>query len=84
MERGNGRCADGQCVHAEKVTDGRTGAPDGVLVTSTTPGNDASVWFTNGEWDTFIAEVKAGKWDDTVTRRVSHPATGEMEYAVSA
>ncbi len=69
MERGNGRCADGQCVHAEKVA-------HGVRVTSTIPGNHGAVTFSTGEWDTFIAEVKAGARDDTVTRGVSYPATG--------
>lgn len=60
MERGNGRCADAACVNAEKTA-------DGVRVTSTIDGNDGAVDFTPAEWNTFIDEVKAGKWDDTLS-----------------
>lgn len=56
-ERG---CGSSTCVDAQRTD-------DGVVVTSTIPGNDGTVTFTHDEWDTFIDEVKAGKWDDTTS-----------------
>jgi ABC-type amino acid transport substrate-binding protein len=53
-------CSGGSCVDAV-ATD------NGVLVTSTVPGNNGYVLFTRDEWDTFIPAVKAGKWDHTLS-----------------
>lgn len=54
------RCNGANCVNAE-VTDA------GVLVTSTIPGNDGAVTFTQAEWDAFVPAVKAGAWDHTLS-----------------
>jgi hypothetical protein len=53
------KCAQSHCVDAEVVD-------QGVLVTSTIEGNTGSVLFTRDEWDGFIEQVKAGKWDHTI------------------
>lgn len=58
----NGRgCADQQCVEAVRHD-------DGVTVTSNISGNDGQVVFTHDEWDSFLEQVKAGRWDHTATR----------------
>lgn len=50
------RCATGACVEVD-IADGV------VAVTSTVaPGR---VEYTRTEWDTFLAQVKAGGWDHT-------------------
>lgn len=54
------RCTQGTCVEAE-------GTPEGVVVTSSVAGNNGRVVFTQAEWDQFISNVHAGKWDDTTS-----------------
>lgn len=58
------RCGTSTCVDAKLLT-------DGVLVTSTIPGNDGAVTFTHGEWDTFLGLVKDGAWDSTYSRNLT-------------
>lgn len=55
-------CGTACCVHAEK-------GEDGVLVTSTIPGNDGRVVFTQDEWDAFLMQVKDNRWDHTLSRK---------------
>jgi hypothetical protein len=57
---GGGSCANITCVHVDRRT-------DGVHVTSTIPDNDGRVIFTQDEWNQFLPDVKAGRWDHTVT-----------------
>lgn len=52
---------DNSCVQA--VT-----KDDGVHVTSTIPGNDGKVVFTQVEWDAFLLRAKtSGEWDHTLS-----------------
>lgn len=53
-------CSNGTCVAVEVRA-------DGVHVTSTIDGNDGLVVFTADEWNSFIPDVKAGRWDHTVS-----------------
>ena len=57
---GGSSCANTTCVAADR-------RDDGVHVTSTIVGNDGLVVFTQDEWNVFIADAKAGRWDHTVT-----------------
>jgi hypothetical protein len=61
------RCATTTCVEVE-------GTAEGIVVTSSVPGNDGRVVFTQDEWNTFIGNVKAGAWDDTT----SNARTGSL------
>jgi hypothetical protein len=54
-------CASGACVAAERVD-------RGVLVTSTIPENSNYILFTQDEWDQFLGDVKANRWDHTATK----------------
>jgi hypothetical protein len=53
-------CGTNTCVNPER-------RDDGVHVTSTIVGNNGLVVFTQEEWDAFIPDVKAGRWDHTTT-----------------
>lgn len=53
-------CADNTC------TDASVG-PDGVTLTSTAPGNDGRVTYTQNEWDQFVYGLLSGKWTHTLS-----------------
>lgn len=63
-------CASGACVNVTTgalARDVDGGMVPGVELTSTIEGNDGFVKYTNAEWAKFVADVKAGVWDHTVT-----------------
>lgn len=64
-------CGQANCVNAQLVRDS---AGPYVEVTSTIPDNKGVVLFTTDEWDTFLTEVKAGKWDHTASTAPATPA----------
>jgi hypothetical protein len=70
------RCNSGPCVFV-------TEAADGFAFTSTIPGNDGSVTYTAAETAEFLAEVKAGNFDD-LHRRARVAAGTEQEASATA
>lgn len=50
-------CASDGCVQVQET-------PEGFQFTSTIDGNDGAVTYTADEVSAFLADVKAGKWDD--------------------
>jgi len=50
------RCGSGTCV---EVTETKRG----VVLTSTTAGNDGAVFYTHDEWEAFLERVKNGDFD---------------------
>ncbi len=62
------------CVTAEqgfKATDADGATVDGVRLGSDIAGNDGQLIITQDEFNAFIAQAKAGLWDDLVTQVVT-------------
>ena len=55
-----GPCHLNGCVAVEVID-------DEVVCTSTIEGNEGRVVYTRDEWNAFVAQVKEGAWDHTVT-----------------